>query len=65
MGACAPSEILVLNLDIVMCPLNATALSRILDCKPSLIAKENNMTIVLMAIAVMPIFIIGPETLLL
>ena len=50
---------------IVMCPLKATALSRILDCNPSLIAKENNMTIVLIAIAAIPIFIIGPETLLL
>ena len=65
MGACAPSEMLVLNFDIVMCPLKATALSRILDFNPSLIAKENNMTIVLMAIAAIPIFIIGPETLLL
>jgi hypothetical protein len=65
MGACAPSDKFVSKLEMVMWPLKATALSRIFCCKPTLIATANNITMVLIAMAKTPIFIIGAETLLL
>ena len=48
-----------------MCPLKATALSRIFCCKPVPVAMAISMTIIPMAIAVIPIFIIGADILLL
>ena len=65
MGTWAPSDKFESKLEIVMWPLKATALSRIFFCKPTLMATANNITIVLIAMAKTPIFIIGAETLLL
>ena len=64
-GTSDSSEALELNVVIVICPLKATALSRIFCCSPIPVAMAIIITIMPIAMAVIPIFIIGADTLLL
>src|SRR5690606_4392462 len=65
MGFMVSCELILLNSEIIICTLKAIPLSRIFCCKPMPVAMAIIITTMSIAIAAIPIFIIGAETLLL